>query len=155
MMKIKVVALLALCIGVTLMLGGCNGSTADFLMARGSWAGENLILDSNKALMSLTDVWADFGGVSTGSDKAAEPFEFWANVTDGAPLDMVGTYTVTGNTVTITATPMVGTTAKQAGDSITMSLDLTSNTTLEGSMTYTHGGDDFTGDINFTRYENQ
>lgn len=155
MMRTPVVALLVLCVGVILLVGGCNGSTADFLMARGSWAGTNTVLDSDKALVSLTDVTAHFGSVGTSSAKAAEPFEFWANVTDGAPLNMVGTYTVTGNVVTITASPGVGATAKQAGDSISMSLDLTSNTTLTGSMTYVHGDNDFTGDIDFTRYADQ
>lgn len=155
MTKATGLALLALGLVVAVMLCGCEGGDAgsdNFLT--GSYRGEDTTLEQGEDEIEATDITGGFEDSMDTSVKGSGFFHFYGNL-DGDFVQMTGSYTATGSTLTVSATPPLNTTGKQAGDSITMNLTITSSTTLVGSMTYTRDQTAYTGNISFTRYENQ
>ncbi|MEI6499565.1 MAG: hypothetical protein WCP21_00905 [Armatimonadota bacterium] len=151
----RTIGVAAVVLGLMVMLMLCGCGSSGYIDENGNWNpgsydGGSATLSRQGATVNLTDITADFG-----TSKGSGTFHFWANQEGHAAIEMSGSYSITGSAISATATPVVGTTAQKAADSLTMSLDIHSATQLDGSVSYTQSSATYGGDISFTRFANQ
>jgi len=100
---------------------------------------------------AASQAWSSQGQSGT-CDVAA--FMDWDNSGGSTMEQFEGTYTQTGDAVTANCSAKVTVGSRQAaGDWVQLELTVVDSTHLNGTITYRHNGEDYSGTISLTPYE--
>ena len=162
--KYRFFALLA-CAAMLAVVCGCHGGAAGIACLLGSWDGEivKLAYAAMTVILSQTTlgIYSQTGGSSgssaVGPAQAGDDLaEVWANFDDGHGgtgfINYVGTLVENGSNVTANLTPRGVAAGQVNGDTMTLDLQVESETKLTGTMTWIRDGSPYTGPCTFDKY---